>query len=138
MVQKYSIVAVMILLVVCLMGAVGQVGSRETWEYGAFTVFTAEIGPNIEAIRLGMSARKKETNLYLWSTGPTVISADNIGAFMLKVGCTANEKSAEVLINYLGSHGWELLDYEYNRHSTKSSASEGTQELTKYLFKRRQ
>lgn len=139
MIRVYVAIAVVIVIVVCLLGAVNQ-GDREVWEYGVFQVYHSTLSYTNEAKKLLplMSDKDKKFKTYTWSVGTSVIVANNIKDFMLY--CDFDDQghaSEEVLINCFGDQGWEMFDYDcdFGRHTTESTITEHFDK--KYFFKRR-
>jgi len=110
---------------------------KGTWEYGVFSIYK-----NQDRIAL---ENKLVTEVYAWSVSGEVIveNKETIEEFMKKIGCnpivSGNQvfmKNLSILLSYLGSQGWELIDYDYSIDRNNVKDIYDKTENTKYIFKR--
>lgn len=139
MIRIYVAISIVVILVVCLLGAVNQ-DDRVEWEYGVYQAFHIEQEPTLRSVKLTMNAASKEWRLFQWTVGQKIISADNMKEFMRLLGMDDPARAGEVdVMDYLGGKGWEMIDYNYlfDREGDKTDNLISTTTDKQYFFKRR-
>ena len=151
MTKRFSILLVVLTIVSGLIGgaitgriftpkvaiaAINQ-DKKGTWEYGVFSISNFQDRISLE--------NNLNSEVYAWSVSGEVIveNKKTIEEFMNKIGCNpivgGNQvfmKNLSILLSYLGSQGWELVDYDYNIDRNNVKDVYNKTENTKYIFKR--